>query len=241
MNTLPPFRTVVLHYHLFKNAGTSVDKILKHNFGDAWVTAEFDTGTASNTPKVENWISENPQAKAFSSHTMKGPLPFVNGVQIIPVMLLRDPVARIRSAYQFERAQTSDTWGAKLAKQHNLEGYVHTRLDREKDRQCRNFQTCRLASIFPNKQPELMRAFDAVRIIHKTGVIGLVPDFDIAMEALAVRLQKLFPNFQSVPARVNSSKFESTPVSSDLMKLLRENNADDLVLLRTVRDLIRAT
>ncbi|MEN8839977.1 MAG: hypothetical protein ABF288_02555 [Octadecabacter sp.] len=236
----PPLRTVVLHYHLFKNAGTSLDQILKHNFPDAWVTTEFDTSTQSNTPAVENWITENPKACAFSSHTMKGPLPIIDGVQIIPVMLLRDPVARIRSAYQFERAQTSDSWGAQLAKQHDLEGYVQARLERAKDRQCRNFQTGRLASFIANKQPELMRAFDGVRLINAAGVIGLVSDFDGAMKVLTKRLSKPFPNFKAVQARVNSSKPDSTPVPSDLNQLLREMNADDLVVLRTLRDLLRS-
>ena len=236
----PPLRTVVLHYHLFKNAGTSLDQILKHNFGEAWVTTEFDTSKESNTSEVENWIAQNPKAYAFSSHTMKGPQPSIEGVQIIPVMLLRDPVARIRSAYQFERVQTVDSWGAQLAKQHNFEGYVHARLDRAKDRQCRNFQTCRLASLCPSKQPELMRAFDGVRLLNASGVIGLVSDFHRTMDLLTKRLITPFPDFHWVHARANSSKSDSTPVSSELTQLLREKNADDLVVLRTLRDLLSA-
>ncbi|AKS46642.1 Sulfotransferase family protein [Octadecabacter temperatus] len=238
--TTSPTRTVMLHYHLFKNAGTSLDQILKRNFPDSWVTAEFDTSNGSNTAAVEKWITQNPTASAFSSHTIVGPLPSIEGVQIIPVMLLRDPVARIRSAYQFERNQTSDSWGAQLAKQNDFGGYVRARLARAKDRQCRNFQTGRLAAFCPSNQPELMRAFDGIRLINTSGVIGLVSNFDAAMKLISKRLSTLAPNFNWSPARANSSKSDNTPISPELTQLLREKNSDDLVVLRTLRDLLVA-
>jgi hypothetical protein len=52
----PTERTIILHYHLFKNAGTSVDAILKRNFGDKWVTSEFPPMGGNNTALVEEWI-----------------------------------------------------------------------------------------------------------------------------------------------------------------------------------------
>jgi len=89
-------RTVVLHYHLFKNAGTSVDHMLKAHFGPAWVTAEFAMAGNDNTKAVQDWIEDNPEAQAFSSHTMVGPLPQVEGVDIIPVISSADAAARFR-------------------------------------------------------------------------------------------------------------------------------------------------
>ncbi len=35
-------KVIVAHYHLFKNAGTSVDAILAKNFGSNWSKIEFD-------------------------------------------------------------------------------------------------------------------------------------------------------------------------------------------------------
>ena len=49
-------RTVILHYHLFKNAGTSVDRLLQRNFPDAWATREFSG--RNNTAQVIEWISQ---------------------------------------------------------------------------------------------------------------------------------------------------------------------------------------
>ena len=51
-------RTIILHYHLFKNAGTSIDSILQENFGEQWITKEFKS-VINNTPEVIQWINEN--------------------------------------------------------------------------------------------------------------------------------------------------------------------------------------
>jgi hypothetical protein len=56
----PIERTIILHYHLLKNAGTSVDPILKRNFGDKWATREFLPMGDNNTGLVEEWIRETP-------------------------------------------------------------------------------------------------------------------------------------------------------------------------------------
>ncbi len=59
-------RTIILHYHLFKNAGTSVDAILQRNFPGRWVTREFPIAGENNTALVEDWIRETPDAIAYS-------------------------------------------------------------------------------------------------------------------------------------------------------------------------------
>ena len=122
-------RRVILHYHLFKNAGTSLDHVLRQNFWGRWATAEFSMA-AENTAEVAEWITQLPDMVAFSSHTMIGPLPQIDGVTVTPVVLLRDPVARIHSAYRFERHQQAETFGARLAQGHDFAGYVHARLAR---------------------------------------------------------------------------------------------------------------
>lgn len=223
-------RTAIFHYHLFKNAGTSFDRILKSNFPDAWVTAEFETASGNNTAQVETWIAANPAARAYSSHTAVGPLPRVEGVTLVPVLFLRDPVERIASAYRFERKQQADTWGAELAKAHDLEGYVRARLARRKDRQCRNFQTARLASLIPGDAPELGRALQGLALLQDRGVVGRVEAFDDAMARLTARLGGHGIDFRWTSTRANVSE-AGEPMSAGLAALLEEANADDRALL----------
>ncbi len=228
-------RTIILHYHLFKNAGTSLDRILQKNFGAGWVTAEFDGKGGDNRGAVADWIASTPDAVAYSSHTMLGPVPQVDGVRVVPIVLLRDPVKRIKSAYRFERKQQAETWGAQLAKRHDFEGYVNARLARPNDRQCRNFQTARLASMCPGDTPELDRALQAMDILRKTGVIGRVEAFDDALAQLSTRLHDSHPEFtwESTKANVSQSG-GAEEMSADLKEVLEDSNQDDAVLLRSV-------
>ncbi len=224
-------RTIILHYHLFKNAGTSLDRILRDNFGDAWLTREFpidESQFKGNTPEVEAWIRENQQAAAFSSHTMMGPLPKIEGVRVVSLMLLRDPIDRIKSAYRFERSQETKTFGSVLAKHTDLEGYVKVRLSLPNDRQCRNFHTHRLASLLPGPAPEIERAKAA---LGQLSVVGLVSDFGNFVEKLAFLIAEPFPDFTWREVHTNRSRKNWTNTSGALDALLLKVNADDLTLL----------
>lgn len=224
-------RVAIFHYHLFKNAGTSFDRVLKANFSKGWVTSEFPWA-ANNTRLVEAWIAANPTAVAYSTHTASGPIPAVAGVTLVPVLFLRDPLERIASAYRFERKQQADTWGAQLAKIHGFEGYVRARLGVANDRQCRNFQTARLASLVPGPGPELDRALAAMELIRTQGVLGLVARFDEALAALAERIRPDYPTFAWTSTRANVSEgSDGEAPSADLRQMLEAVNTDDRALL----------
>lgn len=183
---------------------------------------------------VADWIRSDPNAVAFSSHSMSGPLPLVEGVDIVSVIFLRDPVARIASAYRFERKQDATTTGAKLAKQHDLEGYVRSRLAIPGDRQCRNFQTQRLATFVPGPEPELVRAKNALSLLS---LVALVERFDDALSRLKAILKDRFPDFNATTVHANVSERSSEYLDSTVKILLEENNAEDRQLLQNFNNL----
>jgi hypothetical protein len=228
-------RTIILHYHLFKNAGTSVDEILKHNFGRAWVTHEFPSMRGNNTALVEQWIRDTPEAVAYSSHTMLGSIPQVEGVRVISLMLLRDPIERIKSAYRFERTQQAETWGAKLAKEHDFEGYVRAHLASPNGRQCRNFQTYRLASLLPGQAAELDRAKQA---LAQLTVVGRVEAFSATMERLASALRSVYPAFTFDEVKANTSEGkEAVEMTDEVATMLLDANKSDLDILQNYEPL----
>ncbi len=227
-------RTIILHYHLFKNAGTSVDAILKKNFGSRWVTREFEGNPDQRAADLRDWIVQNPAAVAFSSHTMRCPVPQIEGVNIVSIMFLRDPIQRLRSAYSFERVQKINNIGANLASTHSFEGYVRARLEMNGDRQCRNFQTAWFAGLVPGQAPELDRAAQGLKAVS---VVGLVEEFDLSLERLSAILKPAFPSFTWDSVRANVSKPEpKAPESPEFVKLLNEVNQLDYELLKKAKE-----
>lgn len=233
-------RTVILHYHLFKNAGTSVDAILQRNFGSRWVTREFDR--ADNSAEVAEWIASTPEAVAFSSHTASGPLPEIPGTRIVSVIFLRDPITRIRSAHAFERHQqpdpSADPTGRAIAAGTDLAGYVQRRLAIPGDRQCRNFHVARLAPFVPGPEPEFDRARAA---LSRFTVLGRVEAFAEAMRRLAVALGDAFPGFDPSPLHENRTEgADRGPIPVDLARLLDARNALDRALIAAAEAAMRA-
>ncbi|MEP1869056.1 MAG: hypothetical protein ABJJ44_05975, partial [Paraglaciecola sp.] len=164
--------TAIFHYHLFKNAGTSLDASFKENFsGDEWVTNEFPAQPAKNRDLARQWISENPQALCFSSHTAFLPPPNIEGRKLLPVIFVRHPIDRIASAYSFEKKQGGDGFGSVLARNTDIKGYCESRLALGYDRQCKNFHVDRFSDMFPPAfDSELERALKALDVLPFVGL-----------------------------------------------------------------------
>lgn len=233
-------KTVILHYHLFKNAGTSLDAAFKENFSEEkgeWVTREFPAQPALSREQLKQWIIDNPQAKCFSSHTAIFPVPQIEGVKIIPVIFLRHPIDRIASAYSFEKKQGGEGFGPTLARNTDLAGYIETRLSLPHDRQCRDFHAHRLATMFGEKQGD--EATRAKMAIEELPFVGLVEKYSESLEKLENLLKSDgFDGIRLSPVEKNvsrGSKLNLNQKLSDIkeqlgqelyIKLANENNVD---------------
>jgi hypothetical protein len=238
-------RKVILHYHLFKNAGTSLDAAFKENVApDEWVTQEFPGQPAANREQVAQWILDNPKAKIFSSHTAFLPPPKLDGVKVLPVIFMRHPIDRIASAYAFETKQGGGSFGAVLARNTDLSGYIETRLALPHDRQCRNFHMQRLAMMFGEKQgDEFTRAKKALETLP---FVGIVEQFADSMARLEKWLKREgFEEMQLKPVEKNVSRdikksledklkeFEER-INPEVFAKLMEANRDDLLLYNQI-------
>ncbi|MGE5269936.1 MAG: hypothetical protein ACM3JG_09740 [Thiohalocapsa sp.] len=244
---MAPQRTLILHYHLFKNAGTSIDVMLKHNFGSKWISHEFHgSGNFSNSHEVASFLRQQGEICALSSHTALLPVPRLEGVHIVPVIFLRHPIDRLKSAYLFERSQDSAEWSAQVAKRNDLAGYIRELLDHKRHRSARNFQTLRLSL---NEEPSAGSERErAMRTLRALPFVGLVEAFPRSVNRLCKILAPYFPQFLKIIVHENTSRPTETTLDDrlveiedelgpDLFERLRLANEDDLLMFDTVRRL----
>src|SRR5689334_21902410 len=90
-------RGVIIHYHLFKNAGTSIDAVLRRHFGEGWASHEYPPRSGGEAAR--EFLVANRHIAALSSHTLLLPPPEIPDVEIIPVIFIRHPLDRMKSAY----------------------------------------------------------------------------------------------------------------------------------------------
>lgn len=210
---------VIVHYHIFKNAGTSVDVMLQQNFGDRWTEIEFPEPDPEAPPgnPLGDFLRARPDLVAVSSHTAQLPPP---SPDVFPILFLRHPLDRLRSAYEFERVQEADTHGAWLAKRHDFAGYVRELLAVPEFRQARNFQTQRLAA---NEPPEAGSERErALRALETLPFVGLVENYAQCAAQLAERLRVHFPDFTLIAAHENRTEGRRDSLEARLAAMREE-------------------
>jgi hypothetical protein len=185
---------VLVHHHLFKNAGTTIDWILRRAFGERFL--DHEAAVAAGLMSAEAllaYVLDHPSIQAISRHH----LPFATmshpGCVFLDILLVRHPIARLRSIYDFLRAEpvAQDDIGA-LAQELDLGGFLHALLDRFPS-YVNNQQVTLIANagnyLRPPDEDDARRAIDVVR---RATITGAVEQFDDAFIAAEYFLQALY-------------------------------------------------
>ena len=219
-------RKIVLHYHLFKNAGTSIDQILKKNFGEhRWRNQEFSKvgrtsailSGESCSGAVEEWLCANPEVLVLSSHTAVMPLPNIPAATVFPILFVRHPLTRLQSAYFFQRQQFQtgvDKMATRLAAHSDFAGYINGLLARKNNSVARNFTAVRLAAAIPGPTDQLeQRALQALNILPFVGAVEL---FNRSLRVMEHWLRPHFPGFRADPVWRNATQGQPRSMSDRL-------------------------
>ncbi|MEM4934986.1 MAG: sulfotransferase family 2 domain-containing protein [Thermoplasmata archaeon] len=213
-------RVILFHFHLFKNAGTSIDEILEKNFGDKWVAKEFPYHPYNkNISLVIDWIRKEKDKIAFSSHTarlFKFKELEKEGIKLIPIIFVRHPLIRIHSAYKFEREKQKDiqAFGPVLARNTSLKGYIEVRWYLPNDRQTKNFHIHRFSDMFYDEEgDELTKAMKA---LEELPFVGLVEKFEESIKRLENLVKEFYPDFKVENVRANVQIDPEVPLNERL-------------------------
>jgi hypothetical protein len=244
-------RHIILHGHIFKNAGTTFDWSLKKNFGKNFLDHRQDELMRKNgSAHLAQLVSDDNDLCAISSHHMTGELPELPEVNFIAIHLLRHPIERIRSVYDFERKQRGVTPGAKAAKSKSFKEYVEWRMRPDVSRTIRNYQTAYLAGHHRRSTDVnvISRHFvDAVEVVTNGSLVGLVERYDESMVVLEDTLRGYFPQIdlsyvaQNVSAskKARSGNADATEAIlgelGSLQKTVIDENSFDLALYQVAR------
>ncbi len=171
----PPVRTVICHYHIFKNSGTSFDAILRHSFGDRHLSFDgpFPFFTIDQE-QLDRIIARKTGAVAFSSHQILLPAPVSPAYRVLSVVFLRDPVLRAASIWRFKRQSADGTRTGDLAARLSFGDWVAASLDDPSEVvHVSNGQTRALAAPFRG------------RAVARRTADGVVYDLDLAQSNLS--------------------------------------------------------
>lgn len=248
-------RTVIIHNHLFKNAGTTIDWALRNNFGRGFVDHRDDRMMMEGKAQyLLRFLRDHPHIQALSSHHLRQPLPQDKDIRLLLLTMYRHPVARAWSVYAFERKQKHiNTLGARFAREHDFPEYVVWRMNPEVPPSIRNFHVRKTLPVSigyktPLTEEDLTRAKVA---LENMPLVGIVERFDVSMVLFEQALRPYFSglDLSYVPQNVNSSRKTTTEEQIDLVrdKLGRdlygqflECNAMDLELYEHAKSVIEA-
>lgn len=189
-------RPVIVHYHLFKNAGTSVERLLKEAFGKGWQSHDRDEpGARISAAEMQAWLEAHPRIRAVSSHQLVPPLP-EGDFRAVPIVFLRDPIVRVRSAYLFE-------WQKQLGLSEpkgSLAAYVDEKFEQRNTSVIANFQVARLSNTGYDEVNRKLHRYDenllpkACRFVASLPSVGIVERYAESLELLQCMVAPHFPN-----------------------------------------------
>jgi|SRR5208283_512306 len=187
-------RWVLLHCHIFKNAGSTILSILRRSFGARFATLHGpEPDSVLNGQDIAAFLAERPDLAAISSHHVRYPKPVVPQVIVFDICFFRDPLQRLWSMYKFiRRSQREDELG-QSAQSGDARGFFE-RLLQKHPHLVNDVQVNALANRGEYRRPPTERDLRlALEILDEISVLGLVELFDESALAAEYFLQPTFP------------------------------------------------
>jgi hypothetical protein len=209
-------RHVIVHYHIFKNAGTTLASALAKNFGKQFASIDSSHYNRRLWPQdLIAFLDANPRVSAISSHHLRPPAPTISGIRFYELLLLRHPLDRIRSMYDFyRRAAVNSDPLTEQAKRLILPAFMEFVIDNMPN-VIANAQV-NLVSNGGAKIPSPGDLDRATQVIAGMCGIGVVEEMDVFSVVAEDSLYRTFPQLDLSHNRENVSRGRAHQLSSRL-------------------------
>jgi len=221
MNSMNP---VCLHFHIFKNAGTTIDWILEKNFAKQAIRMDIEKAKQILPMSVVlNYLNKNSNTKSFSSHQIRFPISNDDEFLFLPMIFVRHPIDRAFSIYIFNhRRKDIRSIGIAKAKTMTLPQYIRWNLGLKKTKIMKNFQTYFLANVHENFEVTLEDLKVAEQTIQSCYILGIVDRLDESLVLAEDKLRKYFMNIDMSYIKRNVS----TKRKDDLAERLKDGRKE---------------
>ena len=190
-------RFILVHYHILKNGGSTIESVLRREFGPAFAT--FDESCAEATldqSDLAAFLAARPDTSAVSSHHLRYPKPAIRNMVIFDCCFLRHPLDRLQSLYAWARRNNSSDLLSRMARTVSSREFVH-RLLHDFPHMVSNVQVTLLANAGAFTRPANESDLGiATSILREMAIPGLVELFDESLIAAEYFLRPAFPGIR---------------------------------------------
>jgi hypothetical protein len=221
-------QNILVHFHIYKNAGTTIDWILQKTFGkNAQNVDDFDNpGRIIDWNVILDFLKANPDSESISSHQIRFPLPISDFFNFLPMVFIRDPLSRIFSIYGDQK---------RIGSNHELSIKAKTLSPKEFFEWCfnstnkimENSQTIFLQPNTPTQSPLEY----AKKMILECSIIGITEKLDKSLVLAEEVLRRIFPkiDLSYVKQNVNPNNQTKKPIIEKSYNLLGETLTNELI------------
>jgi len=238
-------RKVIIHYHLFKNAGSTVDHILERECAGHFGQIEGEhPWSVLGDAEMTSYLDAHPHIDCVTSHQATIYTQVPAHLQVFPIMFLRHPIDRAHSVYEYEKRQTGSTsHGSRKAKELDFDAYVQWRMTPEGGAVIRNFQA---RCVSGRRNPALARTMDDQQMLTVTmqriaamEFVGIVERFDDSVVLMQRFLDAFRPGMNYHYERVNSTAGRARTIEERIAVIKNELSSAtyDLLLAQNQVDL----
>jgi len=200
-------QSILLHFHIFKNAGSTIEWLLEKNFPKKNLSIDGESPGEIIQMEQINYILEKKTAiKTISSHQIRYPIPKNNRFNFIPILFLRHPIDRAFSIYYFKKNEIDNSIGSIKARSMNLPEFIKWNMDSNGYMPMKNFQVLFLSNKTTKEGVNEKDLEIAINRMKSSSIIGVVDRMDESLVIAESFLKQEFPKINLAYVKQNVSK-----------------------------------